>query len=129
MTPIQLSAQTNTSLVAGTVLDQSGTALPGATVSIKNQATGAIRTATTDPDGHFKADGVPAGTYSITVSAPGFATSNQTEVEVALGKSDDLSITLAVGSVSQTIEVTATVSVAAHNAPSQGSLDARSPLR
>jgi iron complex outermembrane receptor protein len=125
--PTPLPAQTNTALVAGTVLDQTGQALTNATVTIKNAATGAIRTATTGADGHFRADGVPTGVYLITVSAEGFATSNQSEVEVALGKSDDLSITLAVGTVSQSVEVTATASLAAHAAPSQGTLDARSP--
>lgn len=128
VTPIRLSAQTNTALVAGTILDQTGQVLPNATVSIKNEATGAIRTAITDSDGHFKADGVPTGMYSITVSATGFATTNKSEVEVALGKSDNLSITLAVGSVSQSVEVTATASLAAHFAPSQASLDAVSPV-
>ena len=128
VTPAQLSAQTNTALVAGTVLDQAGHPLPNATVSIKNEATGAVRTAVTDSDGHFKADGVSTGMYSITVSATGFATTNKSEVEVAVGKSDDLSIALAVGSVSQTVEVTATASLAAHFAPSQGSLDASSPV-
>ena len=99
--------------------------LPNATVSIKNEATGAVRTAITLQDGHFKADGVPTGHYTITVSAAGFATSNKIPVEVLFGKSDDLSISLQVGSVSQTVEVRATTSMAAHVAPSQGSLDAR----
>jgi protocatechuate 3,4-dioxygenase beta subunit len=57
LAPAPLPAQTNTALVAGTVLDQTGQVLPNATVSIKNEATGAIRTASTDSDGHFKADG------------------------------------------------------------------------
>jgi iron complex outermembrane recepter protein len=124
--PPPLAAQTNTAVVAGTVLDQAGQLLPNATVIIKNEATGAVRTAVTGVDGHFKADGVPTGFYTITVSASGFNTSNRTEFEVALGKSDDLSISLAVGSLSQSVEVRATTSLAAHAAPSQGSLDARS---
>jgi Carboxypeptidase regulatory-like domain len=57
--PTPLAAQTNTAVVAGTVLDQAGQLLPNATVSIKNEATGAVRTAVTGADGHFKADGVP----------------------------------------------------------------------
>jgi iron complex outermembrane recepter protein len=123
-----LAAQTNTAVVAGTVLDQAGQLLPGATVTIRNEATGAVRTAVTDTEGRFKADGVPAGFYTITVSAFGFATSNRTEVEVALGKSDDLSISLAVGAVIETVEVSATSSLAALIAPSQGSLETRSPV-
>ncbi len=123
-----VNAQTNSAAVAGRVLDQAGQLLPNATVSIRNQATGAVRTATTGADGHFKADGVPTGYYTVVVSAPGFETTNKTEVEVALGKSDDLSISLAVGSLSQSVEVRATASVAAHAAPSQGSLEAQSAV-
>ena len=126
--PSPAVAQTNTAVVAGTVLDQAGQLLPNATVTIKNQATGAVRTAVSGPDGHFRADGVPTGFYSLTVSATGFETANRTQFEVALGKSDDLSISLAVGAVSQSIEVTATVSLAAHTAPSQGSLEAHSAV-
>ena len=57
--PSRLAAQTNTAVVAGTILDQSGQVLPDATVTMKNGATGAIRTAVSGSDGHFKADGVP----------------------------------------------------------------------
>ena len=127
--PTQLGAQTNTAVVAGTVLDQTGKVLPSATVTMKNEATGAVRTAVSGEDGRFKADGVPTGSYTLTVSAPGFASSNKTQVEVTYGKSDDLSITLAVGSVSQTVEVSETASsIAAQVAPSQASLETRSAV-
>ncbi len=122
-------AQTNSAVVAGTVLDQANQTLPNATVTMKNEATGAIRTAVTGTDGRFKADGVPNGSYTVTVSAPGFASSNKSSVEVAYGKGDDLTITLAVGAVSQTVEVSEVASsVAAHVAPSQASLEARSAV-
>ena len=122
-------AQTNSAVVAGTVLDQASQTLPNATVTMKNEATGAIRTAVTGTDGRFKADGVPNGSYTITVSATGFASSNKSSVEVAYGKGDDLTITLAVGTVSQTVEVSEVASsVAAHVAPSQASLEARSAV-
>lgn len=125
---LPLISQTNTAIVAGIILDQSGQLLPNATVTIRNEATGAIRTAVSGPDGRFKADGVPTGMYAITVSATGFQTSNKMEVEVAYGKSDTLSISLSVGSVAEMVEVRATTSEAAHAAISQGTLDTQSPV-
>ncbi|MGH9621539.1 MAG: carboxypeptidase regulatory-like domain-containing protein [Bryobacteraceae bacterium] len=92
--------------VTGTVVDSSGAAIPGATVTIrdlnKNQA---IRTLTTDNSGRFSALGIEPGRYSATVEKSGFkkiTTSFDVDVnrQVALGK-----ITLAIGEVTQTVEV------------------------
>src|SRR5262249_43372687 len=123
-----LAAQTNTAVFARTVFDHAGLVLPNAKGEVKNQATGGKPDAVTRTHGRFFLGSVPTGPYTIAVSATGFNTTNKTEVEVALGKSDALSISLAVGTVSQSIEVRATASLAAHNAPSQGSLDAQSPV-
>ena len=121
-------AQT-TAVVAGRVLDQAGQLLPGTTITIKNEATGAVRTAITGSDGRFRAEGVPAGPYSLTATATGFAATNQQHVNVAFGSGDDLTITLALGTVSQTVEVSEVASsLAAQIAPSQASLDARSAV-
>ena len=119
--PLGLEAQSATSL-AGTVLDQAGKAVPNATVTVKNEASGAVRTLTTDTDGRFSAPGLTAGAYTIDASAPGFATSHRTGQQLA----EDISIPLSVGNVSQTVTVEAVASVAAQLAPSGNTLDATS---
>ena len=77
-------------------------------------------------DGKFSVTGLPAGTYSIEASAPSFASSRRTGVKLAAGATENVSIALNVGELSQTVTVEGTVSVAAEMAPSQSTLEARS---
>ena len=73
-----------------------------------------------------RSTGLPAGTYSIEASAPSFASSRRTGVKLAAGATENVSIALNVGELSQTVTVEGTVSVAAEMAPSQSTLEARS---
>src|SRR5260370_1961101 len=72
---VPLLAQPGEGTVTGTVLDQVGKAVPNATVEFKSEAGGSSRSVTTDPEGRFSATGLPAGAYSIWVSAHAFSTS------------------------------------------------------
>src|SRR5437773_8691401 len=72
-----LLAQSRAASLAGTVFDQAGKAVPNASVAVKNEATGTLRTLSTDQDGRFSAAGLSAGSYAVEVSAPGFATSRR----------------------------------------------------
>ncbi len=106
--------------VAGTVVDQSGKAIAGASVVVKKEAADFVRSLTTDGEGHFSTT-VSAGSYTIEVSAPGFSTARRTGVQPTAG---ELSIPLSVASLSQTVSVEAVVSLAAQLAPSGNTLDA-----
>src|ERR1017187_6688892 len=124
---VRLQAQAGDSAtVTGAVVDVSGKAIPAAAVSVRNESSGASRQVTSGADGKFSVTGLPAGTYSIEASAPSFASSRRTGVRLAAGGTDDVSIALNVGELSQTVTVEGTVSVAAETAPSQSTLDARS---
>ena len=68
--PVVTAAQDQAS-IAGAVTDQTGAVLPGATVTVAGAA-GLTRTATTNDQGAYSINNVPAGTYGITVSAPNF---------------------------------------------------------
>jgi len=127
--PIQLYAQQDTSAsISGTVVDQHGSAVPNATVAVKNQATGALKKANADSVGHFAVTGIAAGRYTLTIDAAGFAETTKKDV-TASAQSQDISVTVGVGSIEQSVEVTAIAgdSIAGQHALSQGSLDTEAP--
>ena len=70
----QSGGQTGDS-IEGTAADSSGNMLPRAAVKVRNDATGAIVSATTDTQGHFAVAGLAAGRYTVEASAPGFSPS------------------------------------------------------
>jgi iron complex outermembrane receptor protein len=117
---------TNTGTVAGVVLDVSGKPIPGAVVSVKNEASGAPRSVVADQDGKFSASGLAAGTYTLEASAPSFAPSRRTGVKLAANGTENVSISLNVGELAQSITVEGALSVAAETAPSQNTLDSLS---
>src|SRR5262245_48480535 len=73
-------AQQTESRIIGKVLDQSKSALPGATVTVTSSATGAERTAVTDTDGSFAVTNLGPGTYVIAIDMPSFAAKKETLV-------------------------------------------------
>jgi iron complex outermembrane receptor protein len=63
--PLRAQQDAGAATLTGTVLDQSGKAIQGATVTVKNEATGLTRTATTDSDGRFSVNELPGGAYTV----------------------------------------------------------------
>ena len=68
--------------ITGVVRDATGAALPGATVTVTNDATGAVQTAVAGSDGSYSVT-VPPGVYSVSVSLRGFTRQSRREVRVA----------------------------------------------
>jgi hypothetical protein len=66
--------------ITGTVTDESGGVLPGADVSIINQATGDTRRTVTSDEGFFSVVALPAATYTVEVEMPGFALWRRTDI-------------------------------------------------
>jgi iron complex outermembrane receptor protein len=112
--------------LAGKVLDQVGKPIQSATVVVRNDAGAATRTLTTDSEGRFSAPGLSAGAYSIEATALGFAKNTRAGIQLSAGRAEDISITLSIESLSQSVTVTETVSVAVQEAPSGNTLDATS---
>lgn len=101
-------AQFITGSLSGTVRDPSGAFVPKADVTLINQATNDRRATVTNSAGYFTFAGVQAGTYSITVSAPGFQLWKVIDVQMNSGDIRTVpDIPLKVGAASQTISVTA----------------------
>jgi Carboxypeptidase regulatory-like domain/TonB dependent receptor/TonB-dependent Receptor Plug Domain len=91
--------------LSGTVTDASGAALSGATVSIKNVATGVVTTVTTNTQGIFSAPNLLPGNYQATISALGFQTSIQNDIVLTVGSQQVLNLAIKVGTVSERVEV------------------------
>src|SRR5579863_7939563 len=100
-------AQVNTVNVSGTVLDPQGLAVKSARLTLKNLATGAERTSTTDDNGRYEIIGVPPGNYSMTVEAAGFATLNNSLMTLTLGATAEYNPQLQLKSSAQTVSVEA----------------------
>ncbi len=79
------AAQTTTSTIEGTVTDASGAVIPGAEVTVRGATIAAERRATTDARGVYRLTALPAGTYTVTVTFTGLATSAAT-LEVTLNR-------------------------------------------
>jgi iron complex outermembrane receptor protein len=124
MTPI--SAQSAAGKLAGTVLDQVGKPVQGASLIVKGEGGVASGSATSDAYGKFSIGSLNGGTYTVEVTAPGFARNTRSGVPVSAGGSQEISITLYVDAVSQSITVQETVTVAADTAPLGNTLDATS---
>jgi hypothetical protein len=99
-------------VITGLVTDKSGAAIPGATVTITNQATGVNTIVSTTSAGNFSTPPLVLGVYKVQVELKGFKTSVQSDVTVASGATVRVDALLEVGQVSETVEVkTSTVDV------------------
>ncbi|HEY4354835.1 MAG TPA: TonB-dependent receptor [Acidobacteriaceae bacterium] len=95
--------------IAGTVFDSTNAAIPKATLVIHSEANGTNVTLTSSDSGEFRAPQLAPGTYSVTVSASGFATQKQTGVIVQVNDVTEVNPHLSTGTESQSIEVTAQI--------------------
>ncbi|HEV7643566.1 MAG TPA: TonB-dependent receptor [Pyrinomonadaceae bacterium] len=102
-------AQTSTTgTVEGTVTDSNGAVVPGATVTLSGGGLLRPQTATSDNDGVYRFLQIPPGKYSVKIEASsGFAAYTQENVEVNLGKSSTVSISLKPASVGAVVDVVA----------------------
>jgi hypothetical protein len=94
--------------ISGTVLDASGAPVPGAKVVVSNPTLGLNRDMTTTGAGIFIAPGlVPEKAYKVTVDKAGFSNYQADNLVVKVGETLNLNITIAVGAMTQQVEVTA----------------------
>lgn len=92
--------------LSGVINDNSGGAVPNATVSIRNIATGVVREVTSNSDGFYSAPNLLPGQYEVKVTAHGFTTFVQQDVTLNVSAEQTLNVTLNVGNLSQQVVVT-----------------------
>ncbi len=104
LTSIPVFGQAEAGSISGTVKDATGAVITGATVVVKNLATGVERTATTGGIGQYQIPSLTPGNYQVTISLAKFQT-YRTSAEVTVGSVSTVDAQLTVGQSSAVIEV------------------------
>ncbi|MGA2832660.1 MAG: TonB-dependent receptor [Terracidiphilus sp.] len=99
-------AQFDTATVLGIVTDPSGAVVSHSQVALRNTATGALSTATSDDRGEFRFIDVPIGPYELKVTAPGFQAATA-KFELSVGAHQRVNVPLKVGTAAATVTTTA----------------------
>jgi hypothetical protein len=102
-----LVGQTFRGTILGSVTDPSGAFVAGATVKVRNLATGLERTTVTSGDGSYSVRELPIGTYAVTVTQTGFQTAVTNNVEVNVATERRVDAALKTGAVTTRVEVSA----------------------
>ena len=105
-------AQTSTASIVGTVTDKSGAVMPGVTVTAASPSlqVGTLSTVT-DDKGEYRLSPLPIGTYSVTYELAGFETAKHPEVRLTVGFEAKINIVMSLGSVTETVHVSAVAPV------------------
>src|ERR1039457_3742299 len=106
---LPLLAQVDYTSLNGTVTDPSNAVVQGARVGAVSSATGFRRETTTSAAGAYQLPGLTAGTYTITISRDGFKAAEFKNVELAVGQPRTIDAGLQVGSVAESVEVSASL--------------------
>jgi hypothetical protein len=101
--------------LAGSIVDQTGAALPGVTVTATNVETNVSRSTTTDQRGRYTIAALPPGTYQIAASIPGFVTERRDQAVLQLGQAVAMDFQLRVAGTAEAITVLAESPVVATN--------------
>ncbi len=110
--------------ILGTVTDQSGGVVSGATVSVIDTERGITRTLTSDDAGAYNAPNLTAGNYTVRVEAKGFKRLERQGITVETGKEVRIDVTVQPGEQNQTVTVTESVPlVETTNATQGGTLE------
>lgn len=106
-----MSAQTNTSAIAGVITDESGAVVPSATVTVTETATGQARTVNASAGGEYVVPQLAPGKYGVKVTAQGFETAVASSITLEIAQRARLDFTMKVGALTQQVEVDARAAV------------------
>ena len=103
---LRAQATATTGEIEGTLTDQQGAALPGATVTARNSGTGFERSAVSDSSGLYRLNLLPLGTYDLTAHLQGFTTLKREGLVLRVGETLTIPLSLKVATVEETVTVT-----------------------
>lgn len=104
-----LTAQVNTATISGTAVDQSGAAVPDATVTARNTATNVETQTVTGTEGIYVLPNLAVGRYSVTVAKSGFRTAAQSNILLTVDQRLRVDFQLRIGDVAESVDVQADV--------------------
>jgi outer membrane receptor protein involved in Fe transport len=107
LVPTGIWGQEVTGSIVGTVVDPSGAAVQGASVTAKDLDRGTIRTATTNDTGAFNIPNIQIGRYEVRAEAKGFQTAIRPAFNLTLNQTARLNFEMKVGTTTETVEVSA----------------------
>src|ERR1700691_4313988 len=94
--------------LTGTVTDKTGAVIPNAAVSLSDQATGQVRSATADAQGNYQLTNLLPGTYTLSVQQAGFAGFTEKDIAIEINRQVRVDATLQPAGVTQVVTVTQT---------------------
>jgi hypothetical protein len=102
---LNANAQIVGGTISGTITDATGAAITNAHVFVHNDETGNERRLTSGPDGRYSAPSVPVGSYTVRVTADGFAEQSRSGIPLSVGQAQNINLALTAAGVAQTITV------------------------
>ena len=99
------AAQRTTGEIIGKIVDESGSVLPGVTVTLRGASVAGAPTVVTSESGMYRFPVLPPGTYSVDYSLTGFSTLKREDIPVAVGSIVELNVSMKVGALEESITV------------------------
>ncbi len=125
-----LFAQSDLATITGIVTDSAGAVIPSASVTIRNVDTNEPRSIKTNGEGYYAITNLPPGNYELAVASAGFEKYLETAVVLEVGETLHTDVKLVIGSVNETIHVTASVAVLnTDNGPIKGEVIGQEEIR
>ena len=122
-------AQGASGTITGTVTDESGAVLPGVTVTIRNDETGAARELVTGAEGRFTGPNLQPGPYTITAALEGFATVERSGIRLTVGREAVVDFRLKVGALTDVVNVVGEAATIDTRTSSTGALISEEQIR
>jgi hypothetical protein len=124
-----LHAQGATAAISGTVLDPTGAAIPGASITVRNLGTTFTRTVISDDQGRYVAPELPIGEYEVQASLAGFQTVVRRGISLTVGSRPVVDLQLPIGQAAEAISVTGEISQVETTSSSVSSLVNQTQMR
>lgn len=103
---LPMAAQTPSGEISGVISDSNGSVVAGVRITLTNSATNAVREVQSNDSGLYAIPALPPGIYTLKVEKAGFRAVERRNIEVLVGSANRIDVTLEVGEMTNTVEIT-----------------------